>query len=63
MTQKETILKDLKRKKVSSWEAFSNHGITRLSSIIHTLRNDGHKITTIQDKKKGVTFARYKLEK
>ena len=34
-------------KAITSMEAFRYYGITRLSSIIHVLRNSGYKIDTI----------------
>jgi hypothetical protein len=31
----------LTKGKINTWEAYENYGVTRLSSIIHTFRNNG----------------------
>ena len=65
MTQKETILRHLKRKKsISSFEALLVYGITRLASRIDELRQDGHDIETIMKKdEKGKRYARYRFSR
>lgn len=46
-TQIQTVLNHLKENgNITSWTAFQDYGITRLSSIIHRLRNVGYTITT-----------------
>ena len=45
MTQKETVLNQLKGKKpITTFAAYDNWGITRLPDRIRDLRLDGHKI-------------------
>lgn len=49
---------------VTSWEAIKEYGITRLSSIIHGLRNEGYRIDSEDETKKNrfgnsVTFTKY----
>lgn len=63
MTQKETILKHLKRKKtLSSFEALLVYGITRLASRVDELRKDGWNIETVMKKdEKGKRYARYRM--
>ena len=43
MTQKEYVLKDLRRfkKGITSLKAFEKYGITRLSAVIFDLRDEG----------------------
>lgn len=44
-TQYHTVLKHLRYyKTISTWEAFQEYGITRLSAIIFNLRRDGYNI-------------------
>lgn len=46
-TQKALILKHLQQfKSITSWEAIEFYGATRLSAIIHLLRQEGHLITS-----------------
>lgn len=46
-TQTGEILKHLKKYgSITSWEAISYYGATRLSAIIYMLRNFGHNIET-----------------
>lgn len=66
MTQYETVLTHLKaHKSITSWDAITQYGITRLAAVICMLRKDGYRIETeTVSKKKGertMTFARYKL--
>jgi hypothetical protein len=49
---------------ITSWEAIKEYGITRLSSIIHGLRNEGYRIDSNDVSKKNrfgnsVTFTKY----
>lgn len=48
MTQKEYVLKDLRRfkKGITSLKAFEKYGITRLSAVIFDLRDEGIDIKT-----------------
>lgn len=68
MTQKERVLRHMKdRGSISSFEAFSEYGITRLAARIHELRDDGHSIkASVHNARnrygKKVTFERYTLE-
>lgn len=66
ISQKEMILKHLKESSITSFEAFMDYGITRLSSIIHVLRGEGYTIISIPKKHTNrfggkVTYAEYKL--
>ena len=67
MTQKEAILNVLKSgESISSFEAFREFGITRLSAIIFDLRKQGYNIESEDEKTVNrfggtVVFARYKL--
>ena len=68
MTQNEMILRHLKEKEsITSAEAFTLHGVTRLSGRIYELRRDGYKIRNERQEKlnrygKKVSFDRYILE-
>ncbi len=69
MSQTTLILEHLKKhKEISSWEAFSQYSITRLSSIIHILRHKfGYEITTTTVRERRydgayLNYAVYKLE-
>ena len=68
MTQKEMVLQHMKeRGSISSFEAFTEYGITRLAARIHDLRDDGYKIKgSIHNARnrfgKTVRFERYTLE-
>jgi len=46
MTQKELVLEHLKQSMITSNDAWSDYGITRLSAIIYNLRDEGFIITT-----------------
>lgn len=68
MTQKEVVLKHLKRHgAITSWDAIWEHGITRLSEYIRQLREEGYEIESEWiSKKKGestVRFVKYKMKK
>ena len=67
-TQKELVLQHLKhRGAITSWDAITDYGITRLPEIIRRLKVDGYNIEkeTIVKKKgeRTVTFARYSIKK
>ena len=69
ITQEILVLNHLKSNEyITSRIAFDLYGITRLSSVIHRLRKQGHEIITYAKTEKNrygnyVTFAEYKLEK
>ena len=66
-SQEQLVLGYLKKhNKITSKKAFKKFGITRLSSVIHRLRNDGYIITTDMERGKNmfcerVCFAVYKF--
>ena len=68
MTQTQAVLEWLKTgNSISSYEAFKELGVTRLSAIIFTLRKKGYDITSEDEKTVNrfggtVVFSRYKLE-
>lgn len=50
---------------ITSWIAFREFGITRLSSVIYDLRRQGHEITTLLKESRGenrTKYAAYYLE-
>lgn len=63
MTQKQTLLRHLKRRKtISSFEALMVYGIARLASRIDELRQEGWDIETIMKRDEtGKRYARYRL--
>lgn len=68
MTQTDAVLEWLKTgDSISSFEAFKELGVTRLSAIIFSLRKKGYNITSEDEKTVNrfggtVVFSRYKLE-
>lgn len=68
MTQREAVLDWLMSgDTISSFEAFKELGVTRLSAIIYDLRKKGYSITSEDEKTVNrfgstVVFSRYKLE-
>ena len=45
MTQRQVVLDHFsKHKKITSWDAIMEYGITRLANVIFNLRNDGYVI-------------------
>ncbi len=68
MTQCERVLRHLQDfGSITTYEAFTEYGITRLASRICDLRQNGYKIQkTFETKKnrygRAVSFARYRLE-
>lgn len=69
MTQKEMVLRHLEDyESISTFEAFMEYGITRLSGRIFELRADGHKIVSERHMTrnrygKPCHYDRYRLEK
>jgi hypothetical protein len=63
MTQKQIVLKHLKRKRITSMEAFALYNITRLAAVIRDLRKEGKTITTEIKNNHYSHYAVYKLEK
>lgn len=62
MSQKEMLLKHLKRKTISQYEALLVYGIARLASRIDELRKEGWNIETIMKRDdKGKRYARYRM--
>ena len=48
------------QKKITSWEAIQNYGVTRLAAVIHQLKMYGHDISTeIAYGDKGVKWSIY----
>lgn len=68
MTQQEMVLAHLAEfGKITSWDAFMDYGITRLSAIIFNLRKQGYTINSVETSainrfNKKVSFSTYKLE-
>ncbi len=46
---------------ISSWEAFAELNITRLSARIKELRDSGYRIISVPEHKNGKHWTRYKL--
>lgn len=65
--QEQIVLAHMKRcsrKGITSMEAFSKYGITRLSGRIFELRKKGYDIITIRERtKEGTSYGRYVLGK
>tara|TARA_R110002020_G_scaffold186295_2_gene384320 strand:+ start:1677 stop:1916 length:240 start_codon:yes stop_codon:yes gene_type:complete len=62
-TQKTSILKHLKNHgELTPLDALEQYGCFRLAAVIHTLRQEGHRIKTNKMTRRGKTFASYKLE-
>jgi hypothetical protein len=52
-SQKNIILEYLKQnKKITSWDAIQDFGITRLAGVIHSLRKEGYVIDKVMKTKK-----------
>lgn len=65
-SQEAIVLAHMKRcskRGITSFEAFSKYGITRLSSHIFTLRGKGYEILTIREvnEETGSSYGRYVL--
>jgi hypothetical protein len=54
-----------KRKSITTWDAIQLYGITRLSALIFTLREDGYNIESkrIDDKNSRKWWTKYSLKK
>ena len=64
MTQREAILKHLKRgKTITSLEALQKYGCLRLATIIYSLRKEGFDIETEMVDVNGKTIAEYAMLK
>ena len=67
MTHKERVLRYMRDfGSITSWEAFKELGVTRLSAVIFNLRKDGHEITSWSETVTNrygdkVSFSRYRL--
>lgn len=62
MSQKEVLLKHLKRKTISQYEALLVYGIARLASRIDELRKEGWPIQTVMKRdNNGKRYARYRM--
>jgi hypothetical protein len=63
-SQKDAVLQHLKKKKsLTSWEAITLYGITRLASIIFNLRSEGYSIFTRKEGNDKARWANYVLMK
>lgn len=68
LTQYDRVLKHLQDYgTITSWEGFSEYGITRLSAIIYLLRKNGYNVSSVYKTAKNrygelTSFAVYKLE-
>lgn len=60
-TQARIVLKHLKRKSITSIEAFTMYRITRLAARVHELRKAGWTIDTKIEKNERAHYARYSL--
>ena len=64
ITQKQAIRSYLKNfGSITSQEAWGKFSITRLSSIINRLRNDGENIESVKERNSRFNWVRYKLNK
>jgi hypothetical protein len=64
MSQKEVLLKHLKRKTISQYEALLVYGIARLASRVDELRKEGWNIETIMKRDNmGKRYARYRMSR
>lgn len=63
VTQEDIVLRHLKRKSITSMEAFELYKITRLSAKIFNLRADGYNIITKRETNPttGATYGKYIL--
>ena len=62
-TQQQKVLRHLESgREITPLDALEQYGCFRLAAVIHTLRQEGHKIRTKKMTRKGKTFASYKLE-
>ena len=62
-SQKDDVLAHLMQgNQITPLDALEQYGIFRLASVIHILRQEGHKIDTLTKHNRGKTFASYKLK-
>ena len=67
MTHKDRVLKYMRDfGSITSWEAFKELGVTRLSAVIFNLKRDGHEIASEKESTRNrygdrVSFSRYRL--
>lgn len=68
LTQREAVLQHMQTfGSITSWEAFTDYGITRLAGIIHSLRRDEQMhivtedVTTQNRFGHAVTYAKYSI--
>lgn len=57
------VLNHLKKRPITSWDAFTLYKATRLADIIFKLRGKGLNISTEMVQSDKSTFARYRLHK
>lgn len=60
-TQKQLVLKHLKKHSITSWDAIQTYGITRLAAVICDLRDQGYTITKVMEYGDGKRWAKYTL--
>ena len=62
-TQKEIVLKHLKRRSLTSWDAIMHYGVTRLADVVYQLKDAGYDIKTTIEYGEGKRWAKYSLIK
>lgn len=62
-TQKEMVLKHLKRRSLTSWDAIMHYGVTRLADVVFKLKSEGYHINTKIESAEGKRWAKYSLIK
>lgn len=62
-TQKQVVLKHLKRRSLTSWDAIMHYGVTRLADVVFKLKSEGYTINTKIEKAEGKRWAKYTLVK
>lgn len=60
-TQKQLVLKHMKKRPITSWDAIQTYGITRLAAVICDLRDQGYTITKVMEYGDGKRWAKYTL--
>jgi hypothetical protein len=61
ISQKQTVLRHLRRRPLSTWVAISRYKITRLARCIHELRRDGYEIVARTVQRGSKRWALYRL--
>lgn len=61
MSQESQILRHLKRGPITPIQALEKYGCFRLAARIHSLRAQGHTITTEKVRKGNKEYAKYRL--